>query len=195
MGAAVKTEARKMMLVLLTIVLLLTGVQSRAAQTQKPCDSENLPSAIGDLLRKEFPDWRQKQISDLLTDDQQLWIQAHGKTCPGSIVGHFEKSDSDAYAVLLVPRSETSEGYKLVVFSTSPSTGGATYMWKLLDHSDARTYSGLVISRASAGKYSEAQGTKSVTIKLDGIYLEWIEKGAELFYWSAGRYHKRQVSD
>src|ERR1700730_7449412 len=125
MGAAVKTEARRMGLVLLTKVLLLTGVQSLAAQTQKPCDSENLPPAIGDLLRKDFPGWRQKQISDLQTDDQQLWIQAHGKACPGSIVGHFEKSDSDAYAVLLVPRSETSGGYKLVVFSEGSGTGGA----------------------------------------------------------------------
>jgi hypothetical protein len=25
--------------------------------------------------------------------------------------------------------------------------------------------------------------------------LEWIEKGAQLFYWSGGRFHKLQVSD
>ena len=70
-----------------------------------------------------------------------------------------------------------------------------TYTWKLLDHSEGQTYSGLVISKTRPGKYDDWERTKSIRIKLDGLLVEWIEKGAELYYWSAGQYRKLQVSD
>jgi hypothetical protein len=79
------------------------------------------------------------------------------------------------------------------VFSKGPT--GDAYAWRLLDHADGETYSGMVISKAEPGKYSDVEGTKSIQTKLDGVYLEWMEKGAVLYYWSAGRYHRLRVSD
>jgi hypothetical protein len=127
-------------------------------------------------------------------DDQQLWLKGpNGKECPGIAIGHFDSADRLSYALLLVPQSNPSGGHKIVVFSK-----GATkdvYTWGLLDHAEGQTYSGLVISKAEPGKYDDSETTKSVQIKLDGLFVEWMEKGAQLYYWSGGRYHKLQVSD
>jgi len=118
---------------------------------------------------------------------------ANQKECPGIAVGHFENAEGFSYAILLVPKSEPRGGYKIVVF-TKGSTGAA-YGWKLLDQAKGQTYSGLVISKAPPGKYSDFENRKTVEIKLDGVYVEWMEKGARLYYWSGGRYRKLQVSD
>ena len=129
---------------------------------------------------------------DLGSDDQQLWLKAHKNDCPGTAVGHFEGRDRLSYAVLLVLQSNPAGGYKLLVFNRTPS--GDTYTWKLLDHANA-AYSGLVIEAAPPGKYSDYEDARiSVTTKLDGFYEEWIEKGAILYYWSAGRYKTVRVS-
>lgn len=187
-------KARLMEVLLNAAVSLLTLIStlSSAAQTFKPCHEVSLPTLVNKVLNRKFPLWRPKQVSDMDADHQQLWLKAHEKECPGIAVGHFESADRLAYAVLLVPRSEPSGGYKLVVFSKGPN--GDTYTWKLLDRADGQTYSGLVISKAAPGKYSEYERTRSIQTKLDGVYVEWIEKGAQLYYWSGGRYRKLQVS-
>jgi hypothetical protein len=65
----------------------------------------------------------------------------------------------------------------------------------LLDHAEGRTFSGLVISKAEPGKYKDWEGKKSVQIRTDALYVEWIGKGAQLYYWLTDRFHKLQVSD
>jgi hypothetical protein len=161
------------------------------AQVADGCDEMKLPDAVSHVLKEKFPSWRPKQISDLDTDDQQLWKKAHDKQCPGIAEGHFERLGQTAYAVLLVPDAKPTSGYKLVVLTKS----GSGYAARVLDQADGQTYSGLVISSAAPGKFSDFENTKSVQLKLDSIYLEWIEKGAQLFYWAGTRYHKLQVSD
>lgn len=164
-----------------------------AAQTSAACNDAALPAPVNDALKAKFPQWRPKQVADMDADDQQLWMKAHEKECPGIAIGHFESAGGLSYAFLLVPKSEPTGGYKIVVFSKVPT--GDAYAWKLLDYADGETYSGLVISKAEPGKYSDFEGTKSIQTKLDGVYVEWIEKGAVLYYWSAGRYHRLRVSD
>jgi hypothetical protein len=190
--AVVKTELRKVFQLLAVIFLVLTATTLSAAQSSDSCAQVTLPAPVIELFKTKFSDWRSKEVSDLEADDRQLWLKAHAKECPGTIVGHFESTDRLAYTVLFVPKSKPTDGYQLVVFSKGPS--GDTYVWKLLDHADGQTYSGLVISKALPGKYSDPAGSKSIQTRLDCVYLEWIEKGAVLYYWSAGRYHKLQVS-
>lgn len=172
----------------------LAAVPILAAQASSPCDVAALPAHVSEVLKSKFAQWRPKQLSDMEADDQQLWLKGpNGKACPGITIGHFESAKELSYAVLLVPQAEPTGGYKIVVFSKGPTSDA--YAWKLLDHADGETYSGLVISKAEPGKYSDVEGTRSIQTKLDGVYVEWMEKGAILYYCSAGRYHKLQVSD
>jgi len=165
-----------------------------AAQSSSPCDEAVLPATVTELLKEKFPHWRPKQVSDIDADNRQLWLEGpNAEACPGIAIGHFESAKELSYALLLVPKSEPTGGYKVVVFSKSPTADA--YTWKLLDHADGETFSGLVISKADPGKYSDFERTKSIQTKLDGVYVEWMEKGAVLYYWSAGRYHRLQVSD
>lgn len=193
LGMPMRIGLRAALLFVTVSLLMLTCKPSWAAQRPQPCAEARLPTPVADLLKAKFSDWRPKQISDLEADDQQLWTQAHNEECPGIAIGYFEGADRLAYAVLLVPKFQPTGGYRLVVFSKPPSKD--TYGWKLLDRADGQSYSGLVISKVGPGKYSDFEGTKSIRIRLDAIYLEWIEKGADLYYWSAGRYRRLRVSD
>jgi hypothetical protein len=176
------------------MVLFAVPPVMSGAQLTSSCSDAAVPGPIRELLKSEFSQWRPKQITDMDADDQQLWLSgSNGKDCPGIAIGHFENMGSLSYAILLVPRSNPTGGYKIVVFDKK--TGEDGYTWVLLDHAEEETYSGLVISRARPGKYADWEGKKSIQVKTDAVYVEWMEKGAQLYYWSAGRYHKLQVSD
>jgi hypothetical protein len=187
------------MAILRCLALMLLPVVCFAAQpgqTERAtiCDSSALPTSAQKLLTAKFSGWRPKLVSDMDTDDQQLWLTAtHGKECPGIVAGHFETADELSYAVLLVPKSNSSEGYKFGVLSKGAAD--KDYAWKLIDHAETQADPGLVISKAPSGKYSDWEGNKSVRLKLDGIQLEWMEKGAVLYFWSEGQYHRIRVSD
>jgi len=189
-----RTFGLKMAFIGIVSVLNLTTVPMSSAQGSSPCIATGVPAQLSEVLKSKFAQWRPKQLSDIEADEQQLWLKGpNGKACPGITIGHFESAKELSYAFLLVPKSEPTGGYKIVVFSRGPTADA--YAWKLLDHADGETYSGLVISKADPGKYSDFERTKSIQTKLDGVYVEWMEKGAVLYYWSAGRYHKLQVSD
>ena len=128
------------------------------------------------------------------SDDQQLWLKgSKPKDCPGIATGHFQSTKELSYALLLVPKSNPNEGHKIIVVSKNETND--SYDWRLLDHAEGQTYSGLVLSKAAPGKYSDWENEKSIQLKLDGIQVEWMEKGAVLYFWSEGRYRKLQISD
>jgi hypothetical protein len=165
-----------------------------AAPRPTSCDVATLPTQISVVLKSKFAGWRPKQVSDLDADDQRFWLESpSGKTCPGIAIGHFESTKEISYALLLVPESEAAHGYKVVAFSRG--TSESTYNSNLLAHADGDTYSGVVILKADPGKYSDFDGTKTIRAKLDSVIVEWIEKGAVLYYWSSGRYRELRISD
>jgi hypothetical protein len=164
------------------------------AQSPSPCDEAALPKAVNELLKEKFPHWKPKQVSDIDADNRQLWVDGpNGDACPGIAIGHFESSKDLSYAFLLVRRLNPSGGHKVVIVSKEVDKD--VYASTLLDHAEAQTFSGLVISKAEPGKYKDWEGKRSIQIRTDALYVEWIGKGAQLYYWSAGRYHKLQVSD
>jgi hypothetical protein len=175
------------------MVLALAPVS--IARTDSSCRDASLPSDAQLLIVKKFPDWRPKNVSDLSADDQQLWLQAHPKECPGIAVGHFEEPDSLSYAILLVPKSDVDGGYKIIVLSNATTADG--YALRLLDRAEGQgsSSSGLVLSKVPPGGYSDFEETKSVRLKLDAVSVEWIEKAEVLYYWSGGKYQTIQTSD
>ena len=176
------------------VVSLLYMEPARTAQSSTPCDGATVPTAITELLKDKFPQWRPKRISDMDADNQRFWLEGRDAgTCPGIAIGHFESASRLSYAFLLVPQSNPSGGYKVIVFSKQ--AGKDIYSPTLVDHAEGQTYSGLVIFRANPGEYKDLERNKAIHIRTDVLYLEWIEKGAQLYYWLAGRYHALQVSD
>jgi hypothetical protein len=183
-------------LALVATSLLNPGLRAPvvAAQESPKSGKAALAVPVDALLKAKFPQWRPKQLSDMGADDQQLWLNGpNGNESPGIAMGHFQFPHELSYAVLLVRKSDPSAGYKLLVFSKGPSK--EAFSWKLLDHAEGQTCSCLVISKTEPGKYSDWENKRSVQLKLDGIQMEWMEKGAQLYYWSESRYRTLQVSD
>jgi hypothetical protein len=110
------TDLRRVLLLLAIGVIPLMSAQSALAQNSKPCAEGKLPSQVVNLIETTFSGWRPRQFSDLGSDDQQLWLKPHSNDCPGTAVGDFESQDRLSYAVLLVPQSNPTGGYKLLVF-------------------------------------------------------------------------------
>jgi|HubBroStandDraft_5_1064220.scaffolds.fasta_scaffold178624_1 hypothetical protein len=165
-----------------------------AAQSSSPCDEAALPTPVTALLKEKFPEWRPKQVSDIDADNRQLWLEGpDAEACPGVAIGHFENATSLSYAFLLVLHSNPNGGHKLVIVNKELNRD--SYVSTILDHAEGRTFSGLVISKAEPGKYKDWEGKKYVQIRTDALYVEWIGKGAQLYYWLTDRFHKLQVSD
>lgn len=161
---------------------------------RSPIIGELLPSRCESANRETIPqDLWPPVWSDLSGYDIKLWLEIHPKECPGIVVGHFEQQEHAAYAVLLIPKSGHTASYKIIVLSETSDE----YAVRLLDHAEGNTYSdsGLVISKEPPGTHSEFDNAKSVRLKLDGLNVEWLEKGSVLYYWSHGRYRSVQTGD
>jgi hypothetical protein len=172
-------------------LLLLPGIAVCTFGTPAQSCSDRLPIALRQQLHTRFPSWRPKQVSDSQAHDQQLWRKAHSRECPGVATGHFQVSDKFSYAILLVPYSDNSVGYKLVLATDSDSQ----YQITILDRNDKQNADGMVISSAPPGTYSDFEQTQSIQVRLDSINVEWIEKGAVLYHWTGRRWRKLQTSD
>lgn len=156
------------------------------------CGNQQLPRKVDQILNQQFRDWRPKLFSDLSSDDQRVWNESHPRACPGIVSGHFEAADRMAYALLLVPTSPHGSGSKVSVIS-QVSQGYAVRL--LVQDVGSEPDSGLVISKARAGAYSDFEDGRTIHLKLEGVEVEWLEKSSTLYYWSNGRYRSIATSD
>lgn len=161
------------------------------AQSGK-CTIRDLPKDIADIVSSKYAGWRPEQISDLGSDDRELWVKAHGDLCPGITRGHFDVANRVEYAVLIVKRGTKDGGYKLLIFRQRSS---GSFNVHTLTHAKGVLGSGPVISRVPPGEYSDPETGKSVKTKLDSVLLEWIEAAARLYYWTGSKYQWLQVED
>ena len=150
-----------------------------------------LPQSIANNIQTKYPGWRPVRISDLESDDQQLWTKVHGDLCPGIASGHFESHTRTTYAVLLISSIPSRQGYKFLLFNKAPGASRSI----LLASAEGANAGQPVISRVPPGKYSDPETGESVDTKMDSVLIEWIEAAAQLFYWTGSRYQKLQVQD
>src|ERR1700743_498057 len=80
------------------------------------CQIDSLPKDIRDTLDRRFYGWQGQESTNLLPTARQKWATIAPLACPGIAAGHFDESRSVSYAVLLVPRDRSVNGYKFVVF-------------------------------------------------------------------------------
>ena len=156
------------------------------------CGSPRLPPKVDQILKHQFRDWKPKLFSDLSSDDQRVWNESHPRACPGIVSGHFEAADRMAYAILLVPKSAHGSGSKIIVISQA-SQGYAVRL--LVQDQGSGPDSGLFISKAHPGAYSDFEDSRTIHLKLEAVEVEWLEKSSTLYYWSNGRYRSISTSD
>jgi len=175
-------------------VLLLTACLVQVAPCRAandPCGSLKIPPGVSGSLEKSFPQWRVEKISDLHPEYQEVWAKAFPSACPGFVAGHLQKTDSIAYAFLLVPTDQTRNGYRLVVLSETMKDSWHSIV---LEKDDQYTPTSAVISLAPPGDYKEADGSKKVHTQTDGIVSERFEVGALVYYWSGTRFRSIATS-
>jgi hypothetical protein len=173
--------------------LLVTVSQASVCRaSNEPCDSAKIPPPISALLEKSFPHWRVEKPSDLDPSYQELWTKKYVADCPGFVAGHFQKRDSIAYAVLLVPADQSRKGYRLVVFTETATRD----VWRpiVLEKDDQYTPTSAVIRLAPPGDYEEADSNKKVHTLTDGIVSERIEAGVLVYYWGRTRFRSIATS-
>ena len=160
-------------LLVLVIIGIVVAMPLPALAQESRAYSTAPPRSLLDQMHAKFPGWRPEEVSDLGTDDHQLWLEAHPKECPGIAVGHFKDPSAVSYALLLLRESNPAGGYKLLI---AKKNSRDTYEFDLLDNNDTQSAAGTVISRAKPGKFSDFEQTESVDIKLDAVDVESIEK-------------------
>jgi len=112
------------------VPILLTLLLSAASHPQSAttCGVEALPSAARHILVSKLPHWRVVTAKDLISDDRELWVTAHGETCPGIVEGHFEGS-STSYAVSLIKGNQNKLLQMLVILTPT----GHGYLLRTVD--------------------------------------------------------------
>jgi hypothetical protein len=158
--------------------------------------NQMLPVPIIEALAKGYPDWRPLRLEDLNADDQELWVKAKGKQCPGFTAGHFVSDNSLTYAVVLVNASHP-KGYKLISISEISSE---RYKTSVILHEEQRDSKAIplypVVWAMPPGAYQDFYNPKrKLRTHRDGIVLERLEAWTVLYYWDKGKFAKFTLSD
>lgn len=173
---------------LVLIVWLVVSHAAQASGADQSCQAV-IPPDLAKEIKAAYPGWRIVDLSSLVEDDRTLWIQKHGKVCPGVVKGNFGASKQTQYAIVLMRRQPQLEvkllhavkaeqaKYRLTVLSESPAT---------------RTP---VVFKAPPGNYYDAEDPKTpIKIETDLIIFETIEAGATAFYFVDGKPQQLEIS-
>jgi hypothetical protein len=154
--------------------LLLASLGVAAA---KDC-SQPLPAELGAQLAGSYPGLRPLELSDLRTDDQDIWRSAHPKECPGSVSLHFFGAKSADFAVLLVRPEGSDRIAKVVVAQAMP---GGHYLLVTVRSEDAVT-AYPVIHNGGPGRYEDsASAGRSFRTHRDALIVEHLESAATAY--------------
>jgi len=148
------------------IALIFIGGVVRSADTQGEDGTfglGNLPSGIVNNLKKTYRNWNIQSIENLDNYDKDLWNKSKSGNCPGVISGHFVSEDFLSYAVLLVPKPPTKDGYKVVVFLRYDKN--KIIKPTILTESEDQVKERQVIWVAPKGEYSSVDGTEKIRLK------------------------------
>ena len=93
---------------------------------------------------------------------------------------------------MLLPVDQTKKGYRLVVLLETQKNH-----WRslVLERSDQNTPTTAVISLAAPGNYKEAEGSKKIVTKTEGIFSEDMGRGVMIYYWNVERFRSIVTSD
>lgn len=171
----------------LFLSLLCCGMVLRA----DPCNISR--ESLARLLARSAPGWRILELTDLESDDQKIWAEAHPDQPPGILSGRFTSDKEETCALLLTKRLTPKRSRVQERLVLLERAGGRYRLRPIAKSNSARAHS--VIHKAPAGMYSSAEGGDRISIQFDGIVYERLEAGALLYYWKAGRFRSLQLTE
>lgn len=147
-------------------LLFLCATPHVAMAAEDGCDSA-IPKELKATLQSRYPEWKLVRLADLPEDDQALWTQAHGVTCPGLARGNFSGAPGLQFGVLLrrdPPRQ------RLQLLFVEQDAAGRYRLAQMLSQRAARLS---VVFTSPPGPYvRHGSSGPPVTISRDAIILE-----------------------
>lgn len=148
-----------------------------------------LPPEARSVVDVKLRSWKIVTLADLRHDDQRIWTEKFGSTCPGVAAGHFDPSPS-SYAVTLIQHRDRNLYQMLAVLKRV----GGIYRLSTLSPA-AQTDVISIVAKLPPGKYSDPEESVHIESKFDVISYEVIESGAEMYYWQNGHYRSLLTSE
>lgn len=174
----------------LIIGLALWQFLVAAPTPRNACDEPGLPLEIRQLLANEFQAWSIVELSSLAPKDRSIWVRTKGHAvCPGFTAARFACGSERSYAVALTQRREGKTYSALVLAERSESR----YALRVLSPPQEASFP-LVVTTVPPGSYRDADSSKQVLTRCEGVLYEQLEAGSLLFYWENGRYLSVQPS-
>jgi len=170
---------------------------TKAAEEPASCNLASLPSDIQSRLKKDFGSWKIQESENLSGNARETWVGRKPLVCPGIAVGLFQDAKSSSYALLLVPVSQPNAGYRFLVFSRK--AGEPSYEPTVIEQYDDHGSSNYFIRRVPISEFFGAESTRKFQVQAtEGIEMidsAEQEYGAEIYFWSNGRFRREPVDD
>ena len=159
------------------------------------CKVESLPISVARQLNGFLASWKIQGLDDLSNNAQQTWKGGTPLQCPGITIGQFERSEAVSYAVLVVPRTGSGVGYKLLVLS--PKAGTSAYATRVADQSSDGPSSSFFIRKVEVRKFFDARSREKFHVNAPACILlvdsDEAEYESDIYFWAGGKYQHRPV--
>lgn len=176
-----------MTLRMLAIVAIVAGGAPAFAQAN-PC-VPNLPSEGTQLLESAYPGYRMLQLSDLNSDDQEIWRNTYRDACPGLVEGAF-KGKKGAYAVLLVPIKPDGETRAVLL---EPNESGGMTQEQIF--AERRVGNLPVVRRSDPGVYEDLEKRTRIAAPNDVVLIEHLESKVTAIAFVKGKTRILTISE
>jgi hypothetical protein len=170
---------------------------AKTAEEPASCNLASLPSAIQSRIKKDFGSWKIQESENLSENARKTWVGRKPLVCPGIAVGLFQDAKTSSYAVLLVPMSQPNTGYRFLVFRRK--AGEPSYEPTVIEQFDDHGSSNYFIRKVPISDFFGAESKRKFQVQAtEGIEMidsAEQEYGAEIYFWSNGRFRREPVDD
>jgi hypothetical protein len=182
-----ETVQRRISLIVVLFGFIL-GFACAMSAGPRECGSNSLPPAAQTLLAQRFPTWTLVTPSDLSPDDQKLWSENYGDQCPGVIEGNFAIEHS--FAVSLIHKENATLLQTLVLIELSQHG----YALRTLSEASTTAVPNVLL-KFPPGTYKDAERTRSVQTKFDGVAYIKLEAAGTLYYKTGQGFKSLEISE
>jgi hypothetical protein len=178
------------------LLVVLSVSFARGDDGSSLCDTNRLPPAIRNRIKKDLVLWKIQQPADLSASARKRWHPETPLTCPGIAVGHIRSAAHNTYVLLLVSESGTDQGYKLIAFGPSDDDARA-YDPQIIEQSDKGGSSHNFIHAIQIDKVFSPEwvGKLHVKVRQGILFVDAPESEYEVdvYFWADGQYRHEPI--